>query len=83
MKKKMVAYRQEWIESERGWGQRPDGYSLHSSKEEYDKYIKEYWEKMPKHTPEVYSTPSGVLKLVEISEKEFKALKKKPSLRFY
>lgn len=32
---------QEWLESERGWGKRPDGYSVHLSMEDCKAYIKE------------------------------------------
>lgn len=31
---------QEWEESERGWGTRPDGFSLHLTREHRDKYVK-------------------------------------------
>ena len=34
-----------WTEYERGWGQRPDGCSLHLSKEDAKKYIDNYWKK--------------------------------------
>lgn len=32
----------EWTEFERGWGQRPDGWSLHSSKDDAESFIKDY-----------------------------------------
>ena len=48
---------QLWEESEKGWGVRPDGYSLHSNQEDVKKYIKEYWDGMPKQTPDEYSRP--------------------------
>jgi hypothetical protein len=37
---KFLVIRQEWEESERGWGCRPDGYSLHLDKEDRNTYIK-------------------------------------------
>lgn len=40
-----------WTESERGWGQRPDGVSLHRSKEAAAAYIEEYWDRMPPRGP--------------------------------
>lgn len=36
------AYLLSWTEHERGWGQRPDGYSLHESPEECQRYLKEH-----------------------------------------
>ena len=50
---------QTWSESERGWGMRPDGYSLHLSQKDLDAYVKAYWEKMPVKTPHEYSFPDG------------------------
>lgn len=50
---------QRWEESERGWGTRPDGYSIHLSKKDLDIFINEYWEKMPNQVPDVYSRPYG------------------------
>ncbi len=50
---------QLWEESERGWGARPDGFSLHLSQDHRDKYIKEYWDGMPPSAPDEYSRPLG------------------------
>lgn len=50
---------QEWIESERGWGIRPDGASFHLSEADLQAYIKEYWDMMPESAPEEYSKPSS------------------------
>jgi len=50
---------QKWEESERGWGQRPDGYSLHLTEEDRVAYIKAYWEVMPSDVPDEYSRPCG------------------------
>ena len=35
-------YLQHWEESERGWGIRPDGCSLHLTLEDRKKYIEKY-----------------------------------------
>ena len=32
-----------WEESERGWGVRPDGYSLHLTEEAYREYLDKHW----------------------------------------
>lgn len=50
---------QRWEESERGWGVRPDGFSLHLSDEDRTGFIEEYWESMPDEVPDEYSRPSG------------------------
>ena len=52
----------DWTESEQGWGQRPDGTSLHANMEEANRYIEEFWkeekERNPSgRVPECYSRP--------------------------
>ena len=46
-KKTHTAICQLWEESERGWGCRPDGYSLHKGVETCIAYVTEYWAGMP------------------------------------
>lgn len=48
-----------WEESERGWGCRPDGCSLHLSEKDYHTFEKEYWNSMPDTAPDEYSRPAG------------------------
>ena len=51
---------QEWVESVRGWGTSPDGYSLHFSDMDRDAFVTEYWHGLPDGIPpEVYSRPDG------------------------
>lgn len=51
---------QKWEESERGWGTRPDGYSIHKNQQDLDAYLKKYWDQMPKgEAPDEYSRPDG------------------------
>lgn len=50
---------QLWDESERGWGIRPDGYSLHLDRDSRQRYIDSYWSRMPKSVPDEYSRPDG------------------------
>lgn len=54
-----VVLAQEWIESERGWGTRPDGCSLHKDMDTRNGFIKDYWSTMPDETPDEYSRPEG------------------------
>lgn len=61
-------YSIEWEESERGWGVRPDGFSFHSSIEESEQFLKDFFANQPKEVPEEYSRPVGKAKLLEVSE---------------
>lgn len=63
---------QVWEESERGWGCRPDGFSLHATREDVDKYIKEYWTGMPKEVPDEYSRPCGEPYEIQITAADYK-----------
>lgn len=48
---------QRWLESERGWGTRPDGVSIHLNDADRQEYINRYWGSMPDYTPDEYSRP--------------------------
>jgi hypothetical protein len=50
---------QKWEESERSWGTRPDGFSLHLTEADRQAYIREYWSGMPDRIPNKYSRPDG------------------------
>lgn len=63
-----TVYRQDWLESERGWGIRPDGYSLHRNRVDRDVYVQHYWSQMPDQVPDEYSRPDGECCLVEVDE---------------
>lgn len=83
MGKKYVVICQKWEESERGWGVRPDGYSLHLTLGDCKSYIKAYWKKMPDAVPDEYSRPSGDPYECEIDNKIYLQIKKKGSYRAY
>jgi hypothetical protein len=65
---------QQWEESERGWGTRPDGYSLHLSEGEREAYVKDFWEAEAERNnpstevPDEYSRPCGSPYLVDVSK---------------
>lgn len=65
---------QKWEESERGWGCRPDGYSLHLTDADRKAFINSYWEEMPDSEPDEYSRPDGKPYEVEVDDKIFKSL---------
>ncbi|MBU1198703.1 MAG: hypothetical protein KKF46_02720 [Nanoarchaeota archaeon] len=71
---KRVIVRQEWTETERGWGMRPDGYSLHKTVEECKQYINDYWEGMPHKIPDEYSFPSGKPYTVDVDKEIYQSV---------
>ena len=73
-KKFHVVFCQKWEESERGWGTRPDGYSLHLTAEDLKRYIKEYWMEMPDAVPDEYSLPDGNSYLTLVKEEVYAEL---------
>lgn len=86
---KRVAWRIDWDESESGWGIRPDGASLHSSKEEADKCIarhsarqKEDYRKTGK-VPHEYDRPGRPFKVLVMEKKIFDEIKEKGSVRYW
>jgi len=68
--------RQRWLESERGWGSRPDGSSYHLNMNDREAYIEEYWDRQPDSTPDEYSRPEGKPTLVDVDKKLYKEIKK-------
>ena len=48
-----------WEESERGWGTRPDGCSLHLTEDNFQTFLKEYWNRQPSEVPDEYLRPAG------------------------
>jgi len=75
---------QKWEETERGWGTRPDGFSLHLSIESLTTYVKKYWDTMPDKTPSEYSRPDGTPYGAGVSEETFrKVIESADGIRFY
>lgn len=72
--KTRALFRQNWLESERGWGTRPDGYSLHTNKSGRDAFIREYWSRMPDEIPDEYSRPEGDVYVVRVDDVTYKAV---------
>ena len=62
---------QKWLESERGWGTRPDGYSLHLTEADRKQFIDAYWADMPDTAPDEYSRPDGTPYECTVSEEIF------------
>lgn len=66
---------QKWEESERGWGTRPDGYSLHLADADRKAFIKEYWDRMPDAAPDEYSRPDGTPYKAEVDAETYAKVK--------
>lgn len=75
---KFTVIRQNWIESERGWGIRPDGYSLHLNDEQRAQFVKAYWDSKPNETPDEYSRPDGAPERIEVDASIYEAVKASP-----
>lgn len=69
-------YCQEWEESERDWGCRPDGHSLHLTKEDFKTYFQEYWKGLPDKVPDEYDRPCGIIKEIEVDDDLYQQVKK-------
>ena len=74
----MSAYRVEWIEHERGWGQRHVSYSYYLSEEEALEANKKYNDSLPSReelggVPECYITPESP-ELVEVDLETYQNL---------
>ncbi len=83
--KKHTVVKQSWNEHERGWGIRPDGYSLHLTEEDRVAFIEEYWAEQPNGpAPDDYSSPDGSKTLADIKEDQYKKiLASKNGIRVY
>jgi len=66
----MRIYAMAWEEKERGWGHRPDGWSLHLTSDDYDRHLERHSASTPWPLPEEYSFPVQGLALrpVEIAD---------------
>jgi hypothetical protein len=61
-------YRAAWMEFERGWGSRPDGYSYHLKIEDFQSFVKEYTkDRDTSNVPDDYDSPCGLPKPTWVS----------------
>lgn len=81
--KKIKVVVQKWEETERGWGCRPDGYSIHPDEAARKRYVAAHWESMKKEfgeeAPDEYDRPNGTPYEAEVDEVEIKD----DGLRYY
>ena len=80
-----IAWLQSWEESEAGWGQRPDGYSLHLTEQAAKDYTRGYMDEQKRQlgptTPHTYNRPAGKPYQVIINDQTLTELKKEGNLR--
>ena len=75
-------YFQRWEESERGWGVRPDGCSLHLDSNYHKRYINEiYTIRQGEMVPDEYERITGPILDCFVSDSVFELLKEKTSMR--
>lgn len=73
---------QRWEESERGWGVRPDGCSLHVSSDSYNKYLSDiYSDRQDKTIPHQYDRIVGGLIECFVSDILFNSLEESKDMR--
>ncbi len=60
---------QKWEESERGWGERPDGYSIHRTEEHRALFVQNIYKKRdPDDVPDEYERIAGTPYECEIDD---------------
>lgn len=76
-KKKYELICQAWEESERGWGVRPDGYTLHLHEEDRKKFVAWYYRTYnnKSYVPEEYTRTSGTPFTVVVDKKTYDKVK--------
>lgn len=66
-----IIFVQNWEESERGWGTRPDGFTVHPNRAHRDAYVKWYYATFnnKSSTPDEYTRTSGEPYPVQVDAK--------------
>ena len=75
---------QEWEESERGWGVRPDGLSLHLNDHDRVQFIKRQQERQRRYfeelgitdTPDEYTRPRGAGAIIDVNARIYADVRK-------
>lgn len=69
-----IGYIETWTESERGWGTRPDGISIHKSKEDYQIYMEKFCKEQSSEVPDEYSRADSKLRVANISDRLYEKM---------
>lgn len=71
---------QDWEESERGWGTRPDGFTLHLTMDAHKTYVEAFWKRqkarLGEATPDEYTRTCGEPRAIDVNETIYKKLVK-------
>lgn len=78
MPSKKVVYVQNWEESERGWGTRPDGFTVHTSQKQHEGYVVWYNKTFNNlsEAPDEYTRTCGRPIAVEVSDELYDRIHK-------
>jgi hypothetical protein len=75
---------QKWEESERGWGTRPDGYTLHLTDEHRRQFVQKHWDSYSDGAaPDEYSRPCGEPYQCQATEEVYQELRQRGGNRWY
>lgn len=76
---------QKWEESERGWGTRPDGFSLHVSVQALESFLRQVYAARAEvaAVPDEYDRPDGTPYEVQVSEEVYNDLVARGGSRRY
>lgn len=78
-----TAYLQYWEESERGWGTRPDGCSLHLTMDDLHKYVSNVYSIRTGDVPHEYDRTIGSPIEVKVSNELYKILIEDTNARLF
>ena len=73
---KYPVLKQHWTEHERGWGSRPDGVTLHLTREDRDIYVNGYHATYNNldSAPDEYTSADGGPEIIDVDEATYKKL---------
>jgi hypothetical protein len=72
---------QLWEESERNWGVRPDGCSIHLDSDNRDNFVNDFYSSRDKSVPDVYERAFGEPFFAFVQDDLFKILEIDKSIR--
>ncbi len=81
--KPFTVFIQNWTERERGWGQRPDGFTIHLSKEHHRNYVNHYMKTYNNApvAPDEYTTVDGDPIEIEVDQELYGRIKRASDLK--
>lgn len=74
-------YLQRWEESERGWGVRPDGCSIHLDESQHDLYVRNIYKDRGDEVPDEYERVCGRLIETFVTDIIFEKITERKNIR--